>query len=93
MMRSKQKVLELRDRDGKTAEEKLSRSPRGRTPRRKNTVFELENALDGTSSRSHTSREIRHHTDTKTLQNEEQKRKETEEKQQNQGPESQHQAI
>ena len=60
----------------------------------KNTVFELENALDGTSSRSHISRENRrHHNILKTLQNEEQREKKPKESNKNQTPESQHQAI
>lgn len=60
----------------------------------KNTVFELENALDGTSSRSHTSRENEDITIYRKLFKMKNKEKrETKESNKNQGPESQHQAI
>lgn len=78
--------LELERQGWEDSRRKVIKKPQVEIQGVKNTVFELENALDGTSSRSHTSRENRrHHNISKTLQNEEQ-RKETERKQQKSGP-------
>lgn len=94
MMRSKQKVLELERQGWEDSRRKVIKKPQVEIQGMKNAVFELENALDGTSSRSHTLRENRrHHNISKTLQNEEQREKRLKESNKNQGPESQHQAI
>ena len=72
MMRSKQKVLELERQGWEDSRRKVIKKPQVEIQGMKNAVFELENALDGTSSRSHTLRENRrHHNISKTLQNEE----------------------